>query len=132
VKHRILFIDDDQRLLDGLRRALRGQSSRWELRFADSGQAALALMETTPVDVVVTDFRMPQMDGRGLLEAVRRLHPATARLVLTGHADENDLLEVMAIAHQFLHKPCDTPRLIDAIERVLTMRDQPEGEWSRP
>jgi DNA-binding NtrC family response regulator len=130
--HRILFVDDEPHVLDGLRRALRGWSSRWELRFAASGQAALALMETTAIDAVVTDFRMPQMDGRGLLEAVRRLHPATARLVLTGHADENDLLEVVAVAHQFLHKPCDTPRLVGAIERVLSMRDQREGEWSRP
>jgi HD-like signal output (HDOD) protein len=129
--HRILFVDDEQRVLDGVRRALRGQRSRWELLFADSGRTALALMETTPVDVVVSDFRMPEMDGQQLLGTVRRLFPDTARLVLSGHADADDLLEVVTIAHQFLHKPCDTPRLTDAIERVLWMRDQLDGEPAR-
>ena len=60
---RILFVDDETNILDGLRRMLRPLRQEWEMRFASSGEEALRLLEQEPCDVLVTDMRMPGMSG---------------------------------------------------------------------
>ena len=72
---RILFVDDQQQVLDSLRDALRPQRHEWEMLFASSGADALAELERAPCDVVVSDMRMPGMDGAALLGHVRALAP---------------------------------------------------------
>lgn len=119
---RVLFVDDEPHILSGLRRMLRGKTD-WELTFANSGVQALAQLVTQPVDVVVSDMRMPGMDGGELLSHIRRLYPSTARLILSGHADHEDIIAGVGPTQQFLFKPCDTDALIHAINRVLTVRD---------
>jgi HD-like signal output (HDOD) protein/CheY-like chemotaxis protein len=118
----ILFVDDEPSMLSGLRRMLRAQRDRWDLSFANGAAEALETMNTRPADVVVSDFRMPVMDGAGLLQTVRERYPGTARLILSGHTDESDLLKVVLLAHQFVHKPCKEEELVAAIERVLRLR----------
>ena len=119
---RVLFVDDEPHILSGLRQMLRGKTD-WELTFADSGVQALAQLATQPVDVVVSDMRMPGMDGGELLSHMRRLYPSTARLILSGHADQEDTIAAVGPTQQFLFKPCDADELIHAINRVLTVRD---------
>ena len=68
---RVLFVDDEPRILEGLRRMLRPQRHEWEMAFAPGGEAALAMMEASPFDVIVSDMRMPGMDGATLLCRVR-------------------------------------------------------------
>lgn len=119
---RVLFVDDEPHILSGLRRMLRGKTD-WELTFADSGVQALAQLATQPVDVVVSDMRMPGMDGGELLSHMRRLYPSTARLILSGHADHEDIIAAVGPTQQFLFKPCDADALIHAINRVLRVRD---------
>lgn len=68
---RILFVDDEVSILDGLKRMLRPMRDDWEMTFASGGEAALALMETVAFDVIVTDMQMPDMDGAMLLELIR-------------------------------------------------------------
>ena len=68
---RIMFVDDDEFLLDGLRDGLRTHRSRWAMRFLSSGHGALESLEAEPPDVVISDLRMPGMDGATLLEAIR-------------------------------------------------------------
>ena len=60
---RVLFVDDEPRILEGLRRMLRSQRHDWEMAFAPGGEAALAMLETLPFDVIVSDMRMPGIDG---------------------------------------------------------------------
>lgn len=115
---RILFVDDEPHVLAALYRMLRGQQDRWELSFAAGGMQALAAMQARPCDVVVADYRMPEMDGAQLLKAVRDRYPGTARLVLSGHADVGDVLKFL-LAHQFLTKPSSHEQLVAAIERVV-------------
>ena len=115
---RILFVDDEVKLLDGLRRMLRATRKDWDVSFAGSGAEALALMDANPVDVVVTDMRMPGMDGAALLEQVSERHPAAIRIVLSGHFDVEAGLRAIPVAHQFLAKPCDPEILKAAIERA--------------
>ena len=129
--NRILFVDDEPRVLAGLRRMLRSRQDEWDMHFVESGPAALRLMETRPVDVVVSDFRMPGMSGGQLLTEVRRRHPDTARLILSGHTEEKDLTTVVSLAHQFLTKPCQADELVLVVERALRLRRDLDGERVR-
>src|SRR5215472_5276781 len=113
---KILFVDDEPQLLEGLRRLLSPQRKDWDMRFAASGEAALAVMENTEIDVVVTDMRMPGMDGADLLTRVHHRYPNVMRIVLSGHFDVEAGLRAVPVAHQFLMKPCDPFKLKAAIE----------------
>jgi HD-like signal output (HDOD) protein/CheY-like chemotaxis protein len=121
-RKRILFVDDDQMVLQGLQMALRRQRHRWDMVFVGSGAAALDELKRSPCDVVVSDMRMPGMDGPALLQRVKEDHPGAARLVLSGQAQRESLVRVMAVAHQFLDKPCRPERLVTALERALELQ----------
>jgi len=82
---RILFVDDEPNILAGLKRQLRSQRKEWEMAFAESGEAALDMLSETPFDVVVSDMRMPGMDGAELLNRVKERYPETVRIILSGH-----------------------------------------------
>jgi HD-like signal output (HDOD) protein/CheY-like chemotaxis protein len=115
----VLFVDDEPNVLEGLRRSTRRLSSTWDLHFADSGKAALALIDRVPrVDVVVTDMRMPQMDGADLLMRIRACSPTTTRIILSGQSDHEAVYRAIGPAHQYLAKPCDVDTLVDVIARL--------------
>ena len=117
-KRRILFVDDEQNVLDGLRNLLRKQRHVWDMSFALSGRAALDEMERSAVDVIVSDMRMPGMDGSELLTRVKEQYPQTARIVLSGHAERDAIARVIRVAHQFLSKPADANTVRTVIERT--------------
>ncbi|MCG3127769.1 MAG: hypothetical protein CHACPFDD_02641 [Phycisphaerae bacterium] len=119
---RILFVDDEPRVLDGLRRMLREQRHAWELTFVESGAAALAELERAPFDMVVSDLRMPGMDGAALLSAVRERHPRIARVMLSGDCDRGMILRSVGPAHQFLAKPCEPDVLRQTVQRAVGLR----------
>jgi HD-like signal output (HDOD) protein/ActR/RegA family two-component response regulator len=119
---RVLFVDDEPRILEGLRRMLRVQRREWEMAFAPGGEAALALLEASPFDVIVSDMRMPEMDGAALLTQVRDRFPQVVRIVLSGHTELSSALRVVPVAHQFLAKPCDAGTLRVAVERACHLK----------
>jgi HD-like signal output (HDOD) protein len=119
---RVLFVDDEPRILDGLRRMLRPQRHEWEVAFAPGGEAALAMMEALPFDVIISDMRMPGIDGAALLCRVRELYPQMVRIVLSGHTELSTALRVVPVAHQFLAKPCDAEMLRVAVERACHLK----------
>lgn len=112
---RVLFVDDEPRILDGVRRSLRGQRGQWDMSFVTGGAEALDLLGQSPHDVVVSDMRMPGMDGAELLTLVSHRHPEVARIVLSGHTEPEAALRVAMVAHRFLTKPSDPEHLIAAI-----------------
>ncbi len=118
---RILFVDDEPSILDGLKRMLRPMRTEWEMAFAPGGEAALSLMEATPFDVIVTDMRMPGMDGASLLEIVREKHPSMLRIILSGYTELQASLRAVPVAHQFLLKPCDPEMLRAGIARATSL-----------
>jgi HD-like signal output (HDOD) protein/ActR/RegA family two-component response regulator len=122
-RRRILFVDDEPHLLAGLRRMLRAKRDVWEMEFAEGGEAALAKMAEQPFDIVVSDMRMPGMDGSQLLAAVRQRYPGTARIILSGHADRAAIISAVGPTQQYLAKPCDVEVLIGVFERVLAVRE---------
>lgn len=111
----VYFVDDEQSVLDGLRRMLRDLRSEWHMSFYTSAESALAAMCDAPPDVIVSDMRMPGMDGAKLLESVEARCPSTIRFVLSGHAEIEQLSRAMRSAHQILTKPCSAERLRAAL-----------------
>ena len=120
----VLFVDDESNVLSGLRRLLRGQRSEWDMEFASSGSEALQLMEKRPVDVIVSDMRMPHMNGAELLAKVAKDYPKTVRLILSGQSENEKILRSIGPAHQFLSKPCDPDVLIATIQRACGLQNQ--------
>lgn len=113
---RILFVDDEINILQGLRRLLRPFAQNWVMDFASSGDEALAKLAAAPADVVVSDMRMPGMDGAQLLERVRHEYPQTMRIILSGYSDREVVLRSIGAAHRYLAKPCTPDALRQAIQ----------------
>jgi HD-like signal output (HDOD) protein len=122
MKRRVLFVDDEANILDGLRNTFRRQRGDWDMAFALGGPAALCEMEKAPFDVIVADMRMAGMGGAELLRRVKEAYPGTARFVLSGHADQDAIVSVLPFAHQYLSKPCRAEDLQIAIERVCAIQ----------
>jgi len=120
--HRILFVDDEVSILDGLQNLLHKQRHLWHMVFSQSGEAALAELEKAPFDVIVSDMRMPGMDGATLLTAVKDAYPNVARIVLSGQAEREAVIKALPVAHQFLSKPCDGEMLRVVIERACRLQ----------
>lgn len=120
----ILFVDDEERILDGLRRQLRSHRATWEIRYALSGAEALRTLAQRPADVVISDMRMPGMSGGQLLRQVQREYPQTTRIILSGQTDQSDLIRDLTFIHQYLQKPCEASRLCNAIERTCKLSRQ--------
>jgi HD-like signal output (HDOD) protein len=119
---RVLFVDDEPRLLRGMQRMLTGSDCDWETEFAEGGRAALALLAQRPFDVVVTDMRMPEMDGATLLDEIRQRYPDVARIVLSGHSERTLVLRSVGVAHRYLAKPCELDELRGTVIRAITLR----------
>lgn len=119
---RILFVDDEPRILDGLRRLLRRQEDQWAMSFACGADQALALLGSGDFDAIVSDLRMPGMDGVTLLEHVRDHHPTAVRLLLSGQAGHTDYDDRLMVAHQYLAKPCDATQLRTTLARTRALR----------
>ncbi len=129
---RVLFVDDEINVLNGLKRSLRSCARDWSMSFCQSGEAALAAMEKFPdFDVVVTDLNMEGLSGADFLLQVREKYPQTVRFVLSGSTDAQLLLKVSNVAHQTLGKPCEATVLYDAISRAFVLRDELQNESMR-
>ncbi len=108
---RILFVDDEQNILDGERRMLHAARNRWQMEFATGGAAALLACKRCAFDVVVTDLRMPGMDGAELLQHMRDQFPGTARIILSGYSEAALAARAVPVAYRILGKPCNAKTL---------------------
>ena len=120
---RVLFVDDEPNILSGLRRILRGQRNEWDMSFVESGQLALDAFGEDPCDVIVSDMKMPGMNGAELLSQIQEKYPATIRIALSGETDSNMIYRCVQHAHQYLAKPCDAEALVSAVQRAFTLRE---------
>jgi DNA-binding NtrC family response regulator len=118
---RVLFVDDDERVLESLRARLRGHRHRWGMRFCSDPRVALNELQREPADVLVTDLRMPSLGGASLLVVVQAWYPEMRRIVLSGHVDGRWAQRLDAVADVVLRKPCD----IAALERAIAASTLP-------
>ncbi|MDF2447309.1 MAG: response regulator [Moraxellaceae bacterium] len=103
--YRLLLVDDDANVLAALRRVFRGEN--YELLFASSAEEALRILESTPVQLIISDHMMPGMSGSELLQKVRSRWPDTIRIMLTGHADTEAVMGSVkgGAVYRFILKP---------------------------
>jgi HD-like signal output (HDOD) protein len=120
---RVLFVDDEARVLEAMERMLFELEESWETCFLGSGDAALAELENKPCDVVVCDLRMAGMSGVELLQRIAARYPRTVRIVLSGHSDEEAALAMVNVAHQFMAKPCGAVMLHQVIARTAQLTE---------
>ncbi|HFQ89222.1 MAG TPA: HDOD domain-containing protein [Desulfobulbus sp.] len=122
-KKTVLFVDDEPNILSGLQRMLRPMRRTMNFKFAEDGPAALEIMAAGNVDVVVSDMRMPGMDGATLLATIQEKYPHAIRIMLTGQADNEAILRTVSVVHQFLAKPADPELLKQVINRATALQD---------
>ena len=123
IKRRILFVDDEPMVLKGLQRTLRKMRQDWDMTFVSSGREALNVLVKKPMDVIVSDMRMPEMDGGRLLAEVKKQHPHVVRIILSGQLDQEMTLKSVQLAHQSLSKPCDAEVLKHTLAKLFALRD---------
>ncbi len=119
----LLLVDDEPSVLSALRRLYRGQG--YKIEQATSAADALALMQLQPIDLVISDMRMPGMDGAAFLEAVRDRHPGTVRILLTGYADIHSTVAAInrGEIHRYIAKPWDDQDMLLVVREALKRRD---------
>jgi response regulator RpfG family c-di-GMP phosphodiesterase len=118
-KPKVLLVDDEESILNSLRRLLRGQP--YELLLATSGAQALEVMEQHSIDLVMTDARMPNMDGATLLAHIHRLYPTTTRILLTGYADMPTIIKAIneGKIHRYISKPWNDEEMLLTLRQAL-------------
>ncbi len=118
---RLLFVDDESKVLTGLQRLLRPMRHQCEMQFVTSGEAALTTLAQAPFHIVVSDMRMPGMDGATLLKEVQRRYPHIVRIVLSGHSDQTMIHHSRGVTHQYLTKPCEADVLKATMMRTCNL-----------
>jgi HD-like signal output (HDOD) protein/CheY-like chemotaxis protein len=130
-KKRVLFVDDDSSVLDGLRRTLHCMLDEWEMTFVTNAKDALAAMNQSPYDIVVSDIRMPHVGGVQLLEQIRSKFPSAIRLALSGYTDQQLMSKSARCAHQLLTKPCEPEQLKQAVRQACALHEKLYSETVR-
>jgi HD-like signal output (HDOD) protein len=120
----VMFVDDEAHVLAALRRSLHHLKKQWRMRFASSAAEALEQLQETPADVVVSDMRMPGMNGQVFLCHVRDRWPGAIRVVLSGQTELESALASVDVSHRFLDKPCGPDVLEETVQRLLVIRER--------
>jgi YesN/AraC family two-component response regulator len=136
MKKRLLLVDDDLWILQGLRRLLLPLQQEWDLAFASNGQEALDLLAHTPVDIVITDIMMPVKEGLETIIAIRRDFPLVKIIAMSGGGSlgTRQYLEIAKAlgASCIVQKPFSRTTLLAAIQQVLQSHEpsasSPEGQ----
>jgi len=110
-------------VLNGLQRTLRKMRNVWDITFANSAAEAMQILDRNPMDVIISDMKMPEMDGSQLLAQVKKRHPHIVRLILSGHVGQETTIQSIQYAHQCLSKPCDVELLKQTLSKLFALRD---------
>ena len=124
IKPRILFVDDEQSVLNGLRRSFLDKEAAWYLEFMSSPEEAITACRTRPFDVVVSDMKMPGMNGVEMIVKLRTIMPDVSYIMLTGAADLRGAIDSINRAgiFRFFTKPCPSFLLKEGITAALRSR----------
>lgn len=122
MKPTIVFVDDEAAILAGLKRSFYSQKAHWTIHYCNGGAEALDIIKNNPVDVIISDMRMPEMDGAELLRQTMDIQPDVTRIVLSGQTDPAEIYRLIDSSHQYIAKPCTNEILVDIIERAVNVR----------
>ena len=117
-----MFVDDEPFALEVLQRVFEPMRTEWHMEFVTNAADALTRLEDMTFDAVVTDLKMPNMNGAELLEEVSHRHPTVSRIILSAQADEDLVFQSVNTAHQFISKTSDPKLLMRKIRKVVLMR----------
>lgn len=122
---RILFVDDEVQILESLTGIFMNCDQDYEIFTAESGLEALNLLEKEEIDLVVSDMRMPGMDGYELLSKIKILYPGILRIILSGYSEEQLIIKALqqSIAKMYLFKTWESGQLIKMIQQLLKTED---------
>lgn len=128
---RILFVDDEPCVLQGLERLLHNMRKEWEMHFAQSAKEGLDLVAESDFDVVVSDIRMPEMDGLQFLAELKEKYPRIVRIVLSGNSERHAIIKSLGYTHRFLSKPCEPDTLKSSVTAACALRDLLDSDHLR-
>jgi len=117
----ILFVEDNEVLLQLYGILLDEESDQWKTTVAPDGQTAMELLRRSAFDVVASDMQMPGMSGIELLTEVRKLHPQTSRIIISGATDQAEAADSLNSTHLFIPKPFDVKTLKAALARISSL-----------
>lgn len=120
---KILLVDDEEQILKSVTRLIGIEEEDWEVETALSGEEALRLLAADRYDAIVSDMRMPGMDGADLLDRIEKDYPRMLRIVLSGQADRETVLRAVKPMHQYLAKPCAPAELFMALRRASIFQE---------
>ena len=119
----ILLVDDERPILAALKRAFAGNG--FDIFLAESGEEALSFLAKKVTDLVITDVRMPEMNGYQLLKEIRANYPSIIRVVLSGYSDEDLVIRIQreSLAKRYLLKPWKNQELIRTVEQIFSVEE---------
>jgi len=118
---KILFVDDEQDVLDGIKRMLNVKKNEWELYFSSNPREAIELLKNN-FDIAVIDLIMPEIDGIHILKLLAEKYPQTIRFAFTGTNNKELITDTINLAHQLLSKPTTRTEIINRIEKALRLK----------
>ena len=126
----ILLVDDEEMILNALRRVL--ASFEWDVLVAESGAQALEIMACRPIALIISDQRMPGMNGLELLNVVKKEYPDTVRIILTGYAEMDVVVKAInqGEVYRFFTKPWNNDELLETIREILQKQSESRGRIS--
>lgn len=119
-KTKILVVDDDRNIINALRRQFRSYADHWHFVFALGGVEAVKVITREEIDIVISDMRMPEVDGSQLLEWISEHQPHIVRVVLSGEAKLEKINRIVGKSHRFLSKPCSSDQIIAVVKEITS------------
>ncbi len=124
MKLSVLFVDDDSNVISGVKRMMHPMANEWDTFYANSGAEALEILNEKQVDVIISDIRMPGIDGTQLLKTVKQDYPQIIRITLSGYAHDSLALRNARIVHQSLVKPVNLEIVKNIIYKTFKLREK--------
>lgn len=121
---RVMLVDDDPGVLRAMRRTLASKRPDWQITIQTSPAAALASLAREPIDVVVSDYEMPEMSGIDLFRRIKRQFPTTLRVIASGKPKETAGIITPGLLHAWLAKTTGAGELATTLEELLVRRDK--------
>lgn len=128
MRSRILFVDDEPLMREFYTMVGSLLGSEYEVFTASSGREGLSFLQSTPVDIVVSDLVMPEMNGQEFMAAVAREHPESMRIVISAHEDQLTVAQCLMFGHRYFSKPFDLKNLASILKRICRLKHQVGSE----